>query len=50
MKLKNEFENTGEMGLEDVYNYNDWTYSEEYTEMVNAYNYQNKDTKLKKVV
>lgn len=38
--LKNEFKNTGEVGLEDVYNYNDWSNTKEYTEMTNAYNQQ----------
>jgi hypothetical protein len=49
MKLNNEFNNTGELGLEDVYNYSDWFYSLECMDMIKAYNSQN-NTELKKAV
>jgi len=49
--LKNEFKNTGELGLEDIYNYNDWTYSLEYMEMAKAYNLQeDKKCELKEAI
>lgn len=51
MKLENQFENTGEQGLEDVYNYSDWSYSIEYAEMVKAYNQQeNNKSELKEAI
>ena len=51
MLLGNQFSNTGEIGLEDVYNYSDWSYSVEYMEMAKAYNLQeNSKCELKEAI